>query len=58
VVETGGFLSHGAIVAREYGIPAVANIPGILNALRDGESITVDGSRGCVVRSGCEGKAQ
>jgi pyruvate,water dikinase len=58
VVETGGFLSHGAIVAREYGIPAVANIPGILNALRDGESITVDGSRGCVVRSACEGKAQ
>jgi len=58
VVETGGFLSHGAIVAREYGIPAVANIPGILNALRDGESITVDGSRGCVIRSAGEGKAQ
>jgi pyruvate,water dikinase len=58
VVETGGFLSHGAIVAREYGIPAVANIPGILTALRDGESITVDGSRGCVVRSAGEGKAQ
>jgi len=55
VVETGGFLSHGAIVAREYGIPAVANIPGILNALRDGESITVDGSRGSVFRSACEG---
>ena len=58
VVETGGFLSHGAIVAREYGIPAVANIPGILTALRDGESITVDGSRGSVVRSDCERKAQ
>jgi phosphohistidine swiveling domain-containing protein len=40
------------------GIPAVANIPGILNALRDGESITVDGSRGCVVRSARGGKAQ
>jgi pyruvate,water dikinase len=51
VVETGGFLSHGAIVAREYGIPAVANIPGILNALRDGECIAVDGSKGCVVRA-------
>jgi pyruvate,water dikinase len=58
VVETGGFLSHGAIVAREYGIPAVANIPGILNALRDGESITVDGSRGCVVRSAGAGKSR
>jgi len=50
VMETGGFLSHGAIVAREYGIPAVANVPGILAALRDGESITVDGSRGRVTR--------
>jgi pyruvate,water dikinase len=51
VMETGGYLSHGAIVAREYGIPAVANVPGILNALQDGELITVDGSRGRVIRS-------
>lgn len=51
VMETGGFLSHGAIVAREYGIPAVANIPGILNALQDGERITVDGSAGRVICS-------
>ncbi len=50
VMETGGFLSHGAIVAREYGIPAVANIPGILNALQDGDAVTVDGSTGQVVR--------
>jgi pyruvate,water dikinase len=50
-METGGFLSHGAIVAREYGIPAVANIPGILNALQDGERITVDGSAGRVIYS-------
>jgi pyruvate,water dikinase len=51
VMETGGFLSHGAIVAREYGIPAVANIPDILNALKDGEPITVDGSAGRVICS-------
>jgi pyruvate,water dikinase len=51
VMETGGFLSHGAIVAREYGIPAVSNIPGILNALRDGETITVNGSMGRVARA-------
>jgi pyruvate,water dikinase len=50
IMETGGLLSHGAIVAREYGIPAVANMPGILKALRDGESIVVDGSAGRVVR--------
>jgi pyruvate,water dikinase len=48
VMETGGFLSHGAIVAREYGIPAVANLPGILKALADGERVTVDGSTGRV----------
>src|ERR1019366_1440187 len=51
VMETGGFLSHGAIVAREYGIPAVANVPGILKALHDGEPIPVDGSRGRVTRT-------
>jgi pyruvate,water dikinase len=51
VMETGGFLSHGAIVAREYGIPAVANVPGILKALHDGEPITVDGSTGRVTRT-------
>jgi pyruvate,water dikinase len=50
VVETGGFLSHGSIVAREFGIPAVANIPGILTALRDGERIEVNGSTGRVTR--------
>jgi pyruvate,water dikinase len=51
VMETGGFLSHGAIVAREYGLPAVANVPGILKALADGESVTVDGSSGRVYRA-------
>jgi pyruvate,water dikinase len=48
IMETGGFLSHGAIVAREFGIPAVANMPGILDSLRNGEQITVDGSAGRV----------
>jgi pyruvate,water dikinase len=46
VMETGGYLSHGAIVAREYGLPAVVNLPGILNSLRDGEILTVDGDAG------------
>ena len=52
VMETGGYLSHGAIVAREYGIPAVANVPGILSALQDGERIFVDGSQGKIMKSG------
>ncbi|OQX14316.1 MAG: hypothetical protein BWK76_14895 [Desulfobulbaceae bacterium A2] len=50
VMETGGFLSHGAIVAREFGIPAVANLPGILELLRDGDRLEVDGGRGRVRR--------
>ncbi|MGO1001600.1 PEP/pyruvate-binding domain-containing protein [Lysobacter sp. CA196] len=50
VMETGGYLSHGAIVAREFGIPAVANLPGILGALSEGERIEVDGHRGRVRR--------
>ena len=46
VMETGGFLSHGAIVAREYGIPAVVNIPGVMSILKDGQTIVVDGDNG------------
>jgi pyruvate,water dikinase len=48
VTETGGFVSHGAIVAREYGIPAVVNVPGVMQRLTQGVSITVDGNRGTV----------
>lgn len=50
VMETGGYLSHGAIVAREFGIPAVVNIPGVLKQLEAGEVIEVDGNRGRVRR--------
>ncbi len=46
VVETGGSSSHGSIVAREYGIPAVVNIPGVMRMLHDGQRITVDGDGG------------
>jgi pyruvate,water dikinase len=48
VMETGGYLSHGAIVAREFGIPAVVNLPGILAALPEGATVEVDGRRGTV----------
>jgi rifampicin phosphotransferase len=50
VMETGGYLSHGAIVAREYGLPAVVNIPGILDHIKDGETLTVDGDAATVRR--------
>jgi pyruvate,water dikinase len=50
VMETGGYLSHGAIVAREFGIPAVVNLPGILSAIRAGEQLEVDADHGVVRR--------
>lgn len=50
VAEMGGTLSHGAIIAREYGLPAVANISGITSFVRDGEMIVVDAATGTVRR--------
>ncbi len=48
VMETGGVLSHGAIVAREFGLPGVAGLPGITQQLRTGQRIRVDGVHGTV----------
>lgn len=48
IMETGGSLSHGSVVAREYGIPAVVNIPGVTKILHNGQFITVDGDEGQV----------
>lgn len=49
VMEVGGYLSHGAIVSREYGLPAVVNIPHILELLSDGQVITVNGNKGEII---------
>lgn len=51
VTDVGGVLSHGAIVAREYGIPAVVNVRGASREIRDGERIVVDGWTGTVERA-------
>jgi rifampicin phosphotransferase len=48
VTETGGSLSHCAIVAREYGIPAVVGARGATRRIVTGQAITVDGTRGVV----------
>lgn len=48
VLEIGGQLSHGAIIAREYAIPAVINVQGAMQRIRDGQTITVDGTSGRV----------
>ncbi len=46
VMEMGGMMSHGSIVAREYGIPAVVGVLGATTTIRNGQRITVDGERG------------
>lgn len=45
-VEMGGILNHCAIVAREYGVPAVVGIEGITGKIRDGQLVRVDGING------------
>ena len=52
VAETGGALSHPAITAREYGIPAVVTVKGATKRIRDGQTITVKGGEGVVVLHG------
>ena len=48
IVETGGLLSHGSVIAREYGLPAVANIPHATQRFHSGDKVLVDGSTGVV----------
>ncbi len=48
VMETGGVLSHGAIVAREFGLPAVAGLAGITRRITTGQRLRVDGAGGVV----------
>lgn len=48
VMERGGILSHGAVVAREYGVPAVANIPNATRRITEGQTLQVDGNQGTI----------
>ena len=48
VIERGGMLSHGAIIAREFGIPSVVGVKDATRLIAHGASITVDGDRGIV----------
>jgi pyruvate,water dikinase len=49
VMEMGGANSHGAMVAREYGIPAVVGVPDATRKIAIGQRITVDGAAGTVM---------
>ncbi|PZG22520.1 PEP/pyruvate-binding domain-containing protein [Nonomuraea aridisoli] len=48
VMEMGGAMSHGAVVAREYGIPAVVGVPDATHRISTGQLITVNGAAGTV----------
>jgi len=47
-MEMGGANSHGAVVAREYGIPAVVGVLGATDAISTDDEVTVDGTSGTV----------
>jgi len=55
VMEMGGMMSHGAVVAREYGIPAVVGVPDATGRIATGDQVTVDGSAGTVAQEKSSG---
>lgn len=57
VTEIGGALTHGAVVAREYGIPGVVGVTGATKRIRSGQRVRVDGTDGYVLVLG-EGEAE
>jgi pyruvate,water dikinase len=48
VTEVGGIMTHGAVVAREYGLPAVVGVENATRLIKDGQLIRVNGSEGYI----------
>ena len=48
VMEVGGMMTHGSVVAREYGIPAIVGVHEATSILKTGQQVRVDGNRGIV----------
>jgi len=48
IAEMGGTLSHGAIIAREYGLPTIANVTGAMTRLADGMQVSIDAGSGTI----------
>jgi pyruvate,water dikinase len=46
ICETGGLLSHAALISREYGIPSVLNVKDATTSIKDGQEIEIDGTCG------------
>ena len=50
ITETGGILSHGAVISREYRIPAVTAVKGATKLFKTGENLVIDGNEGVVYK--------
>jgi pyruvate,water dikinase len=48
VTEVGGLMTHGAVIAREYGLPAVVGVEHATRLIRDGQQIRLQGTEGYV----------
>src|SRR5699024_6315108 len=48
VTEVGGLMTHGAVIAREYGLPAVVGVENATKVIRDGQRIRVNGTEGYI----------
>jgi phosphohistidine swiveling domain-containing protein len=48
VTEVGGLMTHGAVIAREYGLPAVVGVERATQLIRDGQRIRINGTDGFV----------
>ena len=48
VTEVGGMMTHGAVVAREYGLPAVVSVENATTLIKDGQKIRINGTEGYV----------
>lgn len=54
LVERGNLLSHAAILAREFGLPTVVSLPGLIRWLQDGDRVEMDGGTGRVTKLALE----
>jgi len=48
ITEVGGLMTHGSVVAREYGLPAVVGVDNATRLIKDGQRIRVNGTEGYV----------
>ncbi|MEN6324789.1 MAG: PEP-utilizing enzyme, partial [Syntrophomonas sp.] len=48
VTEVGGMMTHGSVIAREYGLPAVVGVDDATKLIKDGQRVRINGSEGYV----------